>query len=369
MKLVVTGGAGFLGWHTRARLHTLTDHEVVSVDLAEWDRLPELLSGCDAIIHLAGINRDTDERVERGNEELARHLVGACEQAGAIPTIVYSNTIHADSDTPYGRGKSSAARVLAQATRGWGSGFTDVRLPNLFGEHGRPAYNSFVATFVDAVAHDRPPTSVVDRPIDLLHVQRAAAALMAAVDRPAGRLEPAGVTTSVQQVLDLLTHFRATYRTGEFPALDDAFHVDLFNTFRAALFPEQYPIGLTAHTDPRGRLVETVRCHGGPGQTFVSTTKPGITRGEHYHLGKVERFAVVSGSARISLRKVLTDEMVHFDVDGDAPAVIDMPTLWVHNITNTGTGDLTTVFWTNSLFDPDAPDTYWEPVEPKDAAC
>jgi UDP-2-acetamido-2,6-beta-L-arabino-hexul-4-ose reductase len=136
----------------------------------------------------------------------------------------------------------------------------------------------------------------------------------------------------------------------------------LFNTYRAALFPNHYPIALTAHADERGRLVETVRAHGGQGQTFVSTTRPGITRGEHFHLGKVERFVVLSGRARISLRRVCTDEIVSFDVSGEAPAVVDMPTMWVHNITNIGDTELTTLFWTHSLFDPDNPDTFWEPV-------
>ena len=109
-------------------------------------------------------------------------------------------------------------------------------------------------------------------------------------------------------------------------------------------------------------LYKGVRSHGGQGQTFVSTTRPGITRGEHFHLGKVERFVVLSGSATIALRRLFTDEVVSFDVSGDRPCVVDMPTMWVHNITNTGDDELTTLFWTHSLFDPDAPDTYWEPV-------
>ena len=109
-------------------------------------------------------------------------------------------------------------------------------------------------------------------------------------------------------------------------------------------------------------MVETVRSHGGQGQTFVSTTGLGITRGEHFHLGKVERFVVLGGQARISLRRVCDNEIVSFDVSGDRPAVVDMPTMWVHNITNIGDSELTTLFWTHSLFDPEAPDTYWEPV-------
>lgn len=119
---------------------------------------------------------------------------------------------------------------------------------------------------------------------------------------------------------------------------------------------------MTTHADDRGRLVETVRCHGAGGQTFISTTRPRKTRGEHYHLRKLERFVVVAGRARISLRRLFHDQVTSFDVSGDEPAIVDMPTMWVHNITNTGDTDLTTMFWTDTLFDPEHPDTYWEPV-------
>ena len=161
---------------------------------------------------------------------------------------------------------------------------------------------------------------------------------------------------------DFLTSQYDVYRHGEIPALPSRLHVNLFNTLRAAMFPARYPMQLVRRTDPRGSLVETVRAHGSEGQTFISTTVPGITRGQHFHLRKAERFVVVGGQARISLRRVLTDEAVSFDVDGASPVVVDMPTLWTHNITNTGAGELTTMFWTNELFDPEDADTYAEEV-------
>jgi UDP-2-acetamido-2,6-beta-L-arabino-hexul-4-ose reductase len=166
----------------------------------------------------------------------------------------------------------------------------------------------------------------------------------------------------VQSVFDTLHHQNALYAGGDVPELFTELDVDLFNTLRASLFPAHYPVGLTPRSDHRGSLVEVVRAHGGQGQTFVSTTRPGITRGEHFHLRKIERFVVLSGEARISLRRLLTDEVVTFDVGGDRPVIVDMPTMWVHNITNTGTTELTTLFWTHELFDPDAPDTFPEQV-------
>jgi UDP-2-acetamido-2,6-beta-L-arabino-hexul-4-ose reductase len=361
MRVVLTGAAGFLGWHTRARLRALTEHEVVPVARGDWSRLPDLVRGADAVIHIAGVNRGAAPEVEGSNVRLAQDLADAVAQAGGPIRLVFANSIQSGNATAYGSGKQRAAEVLRAAAGDTGGSLVDVRLPNLFGEHGRPAYNSFVATFVDAVVRGESPT-VEDREVTLLHAQDAAQVLIDALHTSEARLDPAGTITTVVGVLDLLREFHETYAKGDVPALDSKLRVDLFNTYRAALFPERYPIVLPAHADHRGRLVETVRAHGGQGQTFVSTTRPGVTRGEHFHLGKVERFVVLSGQARISLRRVFHDDVVSFDVSGEQPAVVDMPTMWVHNITNIGDSEVTTLFWTHSLFDPEHPDTFWEPV-------
>lgn len=362
MKVVVTGAGGFLGWHTRVRLKATSDHEVIAIDRSRWDDLDSAVSDADVVLHLAGVNRGTDDEVEDGNARLAADLAQAVKSAERLTSVVYANSIQAGNDSPYGRGKAQAARILAGATESVGVKFADLRLPNLFGEHGRPGYNSFVATFVRAAIDENPPT-VQDREVGLLHVQRAAASIISAINAPPDSAALAPTLVSVQGVWDRLEHFHRTYpRTGDLPDLTEPFDVDLFNTYRAGLFPSAYPIALVPRSDDRGRLVEAVRAHGGPGQTFVSTTRPGVTRGEHFHLRKIERFAVLAGRARISLRKCLTDELVEFDVDGKAPAVVDMPTMWSHNITNVGDTELLTLFWVNELFDPDAPDTHPEPV-------
>ncbi|GAA2096334.1 NAD-dependent epimerase/dehydratase family protein [Microlunatus panaciterrae] len=362
MKVLLTGAGGFLGWHTRVRLRALTEHEVVAVDRDSWSQLPELVKDVDAVIHIAGVNRATPEEVEQGNVQLARDVAAAVLAAGGSPTVVFANSIQSGNDTPYGAGKSAASDLLAATARQTGSIYVDVRLPNLFGEHGRPQYNSFVATFVTAVVNGETP-QISDRPVDLLHVQGAADALIGALSETASTsLSPAGTATTVQGVFDTLRTFNQLYDTGDIPPLLTDLDIDLFNTLRAARFPAHYPIGLTPRSDNRGSLVEVVRAHGGQGQTFVSTTKPAITRGEHFHLRKVERFVVLSGQARISLRKMFSDEVVSFDVTGDQPSIVDMPTMWVHNITNTGSTELTTLFWTHELFNPASPDTFAEPV-------
>jgi UDP-2-acetamido-2,6-beta-L-arabino-hexul-4-ose reductase len=165
----------------------------------------------------------------------------------------------------------------------------------------------------------------------------------------------------VRELAGWLGATAARYRTGDIPALRDRHEVRLFNTYRSHCFPDHYPIPLIRHADARGELVEVVKAHGG-GQTFHSTTRPGVTRGEHYHLAKVERFAVLRGSAEIALRRVGGESVVRFAVSGDDPVVVDMPAMWAHSITNTGRDELLTCFWSNEIFDPARPDTYPEPV-------
>ncbi|MGC4110498.1 MAG: NAD-dependent epimerase/dehydratase family protein [Nocardioides sp.] len=364
MKVAITGGHGFLGWHTACRLRARYGVDAVRLgrdDTADPSRLADALADVDTVLHLAGVNRaETDDEVEQGNVVAAEALAKALD--GRPVHVVHANSRHHDQDTAYGRGKRRAAEIL----RGLPGTTADLVLPNLFGEHGRPAYNSFVATFCHEVATGGAPEVKVDATVPLLHAQDAAQALLeAAVHRHDDSRDVAGIDHRVSDVLERVQGFHELYAgRGDVPDLSDAFSVDLFNTYRAALFPTGLPFTVDAHADARGRLVEGVRAHGGPGQVYVSTTHPGRTRGDHYHLRKVERFFVVAGEAEIALRRLLHDEVVTFRVSGDAPAYVDMPTLWVHNIRNVGNDELVTVFWSNQLLDRDDPDQYPEEVTP-----
>lgn len=365
MNVVITGGHGFLGWHTACRLRAL--HGVNAVRLGRDDDVDawhNSVAAADVVLHVAGINRaEKPEDVRDGNVQLAEKLASAVRAAKRPVRLVYANSIHAERPTLYGEGKAGAARILAAAVAEEGGSLADVRLPNLFGEHGRPGYNSFVATFCAAVAAGETPTVTADNEVPLLHAQGAAAALLEAMAGQADVvLHPAGRLTMVSEVVALLRGFDEVYRRGEIPALPDQFTVDLFNTYRSYLFPDRFPHHPQLHSDPRGDLVETSRAHGGTSQSFVSTTRPGMTRGDHYHLHKIERFFVVRGTAEISLRRLLDDEVVTFRLDGSHPGFVDMPTLWVHNITNVGEDDLITVFWADQLLDPVNPDQYHERV-------
>lgn len=369
-RIAITGGFGFLGWHTACRLRAVYDIEAVRLgrsELADPAALDDVLDRVDVVLHLAGVNRaETDEQVEQGNVELAEALAAALSRRSRAIHVVYADSIQAILDNPYGRGKLRAGEIIAKAVSGGGGRFADVLLPNLFGEHGRPSYNSFVATFAHEVAHDRPPSVTGDRQVPLMHVQDAAEAMVqAALTGATGQLVPEGLPVRVTTVLTMLNRMHELYSIGDVPPLTTPFEVNLFNTYRAFRFPDMFPIVPTVHADDRGDLVETVRSHGGPGQSFVSTTAPDRLRGDHYHLHKVERFFVLKGKAEISLRRLMHDDpagIITFRLSGDRPAYVDMPTLWAHNIRNVGDTELLTVFWANQLHDPVNLDQYPERV-------
>ncbi len=350
-SIVLSGGSGFLDWHTRVLAHALGLPTPGTIT-----RHSAPIDGADRVLHIAGVNRGTPREVEEGNERAARTLAEAVQRCATPPkTVVFANSTQAGNGTPYGDSKAAAAEILADATRWCGSEFVDIKLPNLFGEHGRAHYNSVVATFCRTLADGGTPEVHQDRDLDLVHVQDAAKALLG---RPDADLVPARRT--VRDLAAQITTFAETYGRTEIPALTDPFELKLFNTYRSHCAVG--PMRLPKHEDARGGLVEAVKAHGGGGQTFFSTTRPGVTRGEHYHLGKVERFVVVKGEAEIRLRRVLHEEVTLVRVSGDEPVAVDMPTMWAHNITNVGSDDLLTLFWTNEIFDPKRPDTYAEKV-------
>jgi UDP-2-acetamido-2,6-beta-L-arabino-hexul-4-ose reductase len=325
--------------------------------MGEPAALAEAINGAERVVHLAGVNRGSDEEVRGGNLDPADALGRALRSCTTPPkTLVFANSTQAGNGTVYGDAKAAAAQKLADATRWSGSAFVDMRLPNVYGEHGRPHYNSVVATFCRVLADGGAPRVAEDRELQLVHATDAAAAFLGVAETPTPHLR------TVRQLEGQLRGYANEYATGTVPALRSGFDVRLFNTYRSHCFPAHYPIELTRHDDQRGELVEAVRVRDGGGQTFCSSTRPGATRGEHYHLAKVERFVVVRGKAQIALRRLWHDEIERFDVSGEVPVAIDMPTMWTHRITNIGDGELVTLFWSNELFDATNSDTHPEPV-------
>jgi UDP-2-acetamido-2,6-beta-L-arabino-hexul-4-ose reductase len=363
LTIALTGSNGFLGWHIRVLAHSLGEKtEAIGVGEGfDAEAATIAIESAPTLVHVAGVNRGDDETVKRGNVHFAEQLAGALENAATKPsTVVYANSIQAGNDTPYGMGKQQAGKILEEAAKKAGARFVNVKLPNLFGEHGQPFYNSVVATFCHLAANGKPLQVQDDKELLLLHAQTAAEVLLG-LHEPADALGLA-TTKFVSEVAALIQETADHYLAGTIPDISGGFERDVFNTYRSFLKGDLLPIALDRKEDARGSFFEVVRSHGGQGQSSFSTTVPGVTRGQHYHRRKIERFAVLSGTAEISMRKLFTDEIATYRVDGQNPVAIDMPTMWSHKITNIGTDKLYTMFWINEIFDPASPDTFPEEV-------
>lgn len=372
MRIVITGAQGLIGWHAHARLHAENcaarfkgesePFEIVPLGHREFDddsQLEDALNSAQAVLHFAGVNRGADDEVAAANPAIAERLVTMCSKAGSVPHIVYANSTHAGSDTPYGRSKSRAGAIIAAGP----SAFTDLVLPHIFGEGARPFYNNVTATLIAQILTGNKPDINPAGKVNLLHAGAAAqAAIDCVMSGKTGRIDPEATPIGVPELYEQLQAMHYGYNANVYPELSNPFVRDLFNTYRSATYPDSWPRPLKLNTDQRGMLFEAVK-GGGGGQTFLSTTKPGISRGDHFHLSKIERFLVVQGEAVIRMRKVLGGEVWEFRVSGDEPAPVDMPTLHTHSIENVGGSDLLTLFWTHEQFDPANPDTFADKVQ------
>ena len=371
IKVGITGQTGFIGSHLFNYLKLQEDIDLVNhnVDFQNDHQLKEFVQSCEVIVHLAGVNRHDDpQEIFDGNLMLTHKLIGACKSTLSKPHIIFSSSTQEGNDTAYGRAKQKCRLLFEEWASEIKGRFTGLIVPNVFGPFGRPFYNSVVATFCYQVANDEKPEIKSDAQLNLLYINELVS-LIAQFIKDSGRKDhlvkysvPHTKTISVSEILNILLSYKDQYLSkGNIPSLEDSFNLNLFNTFRCYIPARHYPVHLTQHKDPRGSFVEIIRS-GSAGQFSFSTTKPGITRGNHYHTRKAERFAVIQGKAKIQLRKTGTSEITNYYLDGENPSFVDMPVWHVHNITNIGDTDLYTLFWINEPYDARDPDTYLETV-------
>lgn len=370
MKVGITGASGFIGWHLHCFLKTREDvSEIRTADrttFSDQHALECFVDGLDLIVHLAGVNRADDDQLLRGNTEPAEQLVRAFEVTLSSPCLIYSSTTHAiNPSNTYGTAKAAVSEIFCSWASRNNSRFINLVIPHVFGEYGRPFYNSGVATFCHQLVRGGPLAINSDGALELIHVQDLVELMLSCYSKDkSGSVVVSGTAISVPEVVNKLQVLYCQYkRDNQIPDLSDSFTRSLFNTLRAAIPVDDWIQSPQKHTDDRGWLVETVKAHSG-GQCFVSTTKPGITRGNHFHRRKVERFFVLQGKAKIRLRKLFTDDVIECNLDGDYPSFVDIPTFHTHSITNVGDNELITLFWTDEFFDPNSPDTYFEEVAP-----
>ena len=329
------------------------------------------------------MNRHGDPQVIYDtNIKLVKQLIAACEETNSKPHILFSSSTQEEKDNPYGKSKKEGRELLEQWAKRNKAPFTGMIIPNVFGPFGHPYYNSVVATFCHQLTHNETPKIDVDGELKLIYVGELVDCFIKVVlghSVPQSNTQcntvsnpvkhcvtkktPHTSQIKVSELLQKLKSYKENYfDKGIIPDLDDPFDRNLFNTFVCYIDHEEFfPFHLKLNTDDRGSFVETVKLNSG-GQVSFSTTKPGITRGNHFHIRKAERFAVIKGKARIELRRIGTDKVLSFDLDGDQPSFVDMPIWYTHNITNIGDEDVYTIFWISEHFDADDPDTYFEKV-------
>ncbi|MFC1675821.1 NAD-dependent epimerase/dehydratase family protein [Planctomycetota bacterium] len=365
----ITGMAGFIGAHLRDRLSREENISVVAFEKNYFDdpeRLKEFLSRCDVVVHLAAVIRDEPDMVLDKNIELTNKLVNGMETATVKPHVIFSSSTQRDQDNPYGKAKMRGEQILSEWADKTKAPLSIMIAPNVFGDRARPCYNSVVATFCHQLTHDQEPNILVDNQVNLIYINELTQIIYERINNPPTQIETLTIEPTAQikvsQLLALLENFKdCYYKKRIVPSLKNDFERNLYNTYLSYMEDDDYQHEPVLHLDQRGSLFEVVKQEDS-GQIFFSVTKPGVVRGNHYHTRKMEKFCVVQGQAVIRLRRIGTDQIIEYNVSDKKPVSIEMPVLYTHNIENVGNSDLLTLFWTNELFDPNDPDTFYEQV-------
>ena len=369
-KIGITGQSGFIGTHLYNYFGIKEDIERIPFEDSYFEnenKLKEFVQQCDVIVHLAALNRHEDPKVIYDtNIKLVQKLINSLEETGVTPHILFSSSTQEEQDNFYGRSKKDGREMLISWAEKSGAMFTGMIIPNVFGPFGQPFYNSVIATFCFQLTHGEQPEIHIDGQLKLVYINELVEEFYRVISNGLSVNKHIVNHTSdkkVTEILSSLLSFKSQYfEKGIIPNLVNTFEKNLYNTFLCYIDHKNFfPFYLKKHSDNRGSFVELIKLNSG-GQVSFSSTVPGITRGNHFHTRKAERFAVIKGKARIELRRIGTDEVLSFELDGENPSFVDMPVWYTHNITNLGDEDLLTMFWINENYIPEDGDTYFEKV-------
>ena len=389
MKILVTGAKGFVGKNLCSQLYNIKDQK------ARWYKLPESIEeiyeydidstkeeldswckDCDFVFNLAGVNRPKDQKeFMEGNFGFASTLLDTLKKYHNTCPVMISSSSQAALDNPYGQSKKAGEELMFQYSKETGAKVLVYRFPNLFGKWCKPNYNSVVATFCHNIANDLPiQVNDPDVELNLAYIDDVVDELIDALDGKESRdgkycFVPKIYKARLGNIADLLYSFDKGRDRLQIPSINDPFHKALYSTYTSYLPNRKisYPLGM--NIDNRGSFTEFIRTDG-QGQISINISKPGITKGEHWHNNFVERFLVVSGRGLIQLRKEGVDEngnkypIINFEVSAKKLEVVETIAGYTHNLINlSDTEDLVTVIWASACFNPNRPDTYYDTVE------
>ncbi|GGC84846.1 capsular polysaccharide biosynthesis protein Cap8F [Thalassobacillus devorans] len=366
MNILVTGANGFLGKNLVAELKQ-QDHEVLPFTRDNTlEELEAFVGKADFIFHLAGVNRPKkEEEFYQGNKGLTEELISLIEKNEKKNTpMVLSSSIQAEKDNPYGASKKLAEKAVIDFYEQLEADAYVYRLPNLFGKWSRPNYNSVVATFCHNIARDQDiQVNNPEAELALCYIDDVLDEFNNALQghptyegkyctvKPVHRI-------TLQELADTIISFKKSRSNLNIPDMGDSLTKKLYSTYLSYLPTDQFSYDLKMNVDERGSFTEILKTPE-RGQVSVNVSKPGITKGNHWHHTKNEKFLVVSGEGLIRFRKIDTDEVIEYFVSGSKMEVVDIPVGYTHSIVNVGETDLVTVMWANEKFDPDNPDTYY----------
>lgn len=382
MKILVTGAKGFIGKNLVSQLRNIgegkaNNYKISGEELTifEYDvdsDIQELDTYCreaDFVFHLAGVNRPKDSsEFMLGNYGFTSQLLNALKNHGNRCPVMLSSSIQATLDNPYGESKRAGEQLMFDYAKETGAKVLVYRFPNVFGKWCRPNYNSVIATFCNNIANDL-PIQINDASVklNLVYIDDVVDELIAALcgdehyEDKFCSVKPI-YTITLGEIVDQLSSFKNMQQDLDIPNVKDGFSKKLYSTYLSYLSPEKFRYPLRMNIDNRGSFTEIIRSSIS-GQFSVNISKPGITKGEHWHQSKNEKFVVVSGNGLIQMRKIESDEIFNFYVSGEKIEVVEMVPGYTHNIINlSDTEDLITFMWCNECFDVNRPDTFFEKV-------
>ncbi len=382
MKILITGAKGFIGKNLVSQLRNIgegkaNNYKISGKELTifEYDvdsDIQELDTYCkeaDFVFHLAGVNRPKDSsEFMLGNYGFTSQLLNALKRHENRCPVMLSSSIQATLDNPYGESKRAGEQLMFDYAKETGAKVLVYRFPNVFGKWCRPNYNSVIATFCNNIANDL-PIQINDASVklNLVYIDDVVEELIAALSGDEHyednfcSIKPI-YTITLGEIVDLLSSFKNMQQDLDIPNVKDGFSKKLYSTYLSYLSPEKFRYPLRMNVDNRGSFTEIIRSSIS-GQFSVNISKPGITKGEHWHQSKNEKFVVVSGKGLIQMRKIESDEIFNFYVSGEKIEVVEMVPGYTHNIINlSDTEDLITFMWCNECFDANRPDTFFEKV-------
>jgi len=369
-SILVTGSQGFIGQNLVQPLKRRSNYRIFEFDINDsLDFLAQAISQVDIIFHLAGINRpEKIEEYESGNVGFTKRLVSILEEAKVKPVIVFSSSIQARLDNPYGQSKRRAEEVLIDWAERYDGTVAIFRLPNVFGKWCRPNYNSAIATFCHNIARGL-DINLTDpeRILELVYIDDVVNTFLSMIENPPARgagfyeVEPV-FKIKLTEVVEIIKSFKDSRQSLVLPDFSDPFIKRLYATYLSYLPENEFSYRPEIKIDNRGQLAELLKSPYS-GQIFISRTKPGITRGNHYHDTKTEKFIVIDGEAIIRFRHIKRGDIIEYRISGNDLRIVDIPPGYTHSIENVGDKELIVLFWASEVFDPQKPDTY--PLEVK----